>query len=69
MSRFTMDFQCDNAAFNWEGRFDKTEVATIIQSVANRVRAGITGGVLHDSNGNKVGSWSLDIDEEDDDAN
>ena len=68
MSSFKLEFECDNAAFSWEGRFDESEVAGIIQSVANRVRAGITEGLVHDSNGNKVGSWGLDIDEEEENA-
>lgn len=62
MSRFTMDFQCDNAAFG--GGYTKEEVARILEHTALRLRLNDDEGKVFDINGNKVGSWSLDIDEE-----
>lgn len=69
MSRFVMDFQCDNGAFCVDGQLDKTEVARILQHTARLLLSDHDEGICKDINGNKVGSWSLDIDEEDDDAN
>jgi hypothetical protein len=66
MSRFVMDFQCNNDAFS--GGNAKEEVARILEHTAKLLRfRDHDEGICKDINGNKVGSWSLDIDEENED--
>ena len=69
MSRFTMDFQCNNGAFCVDGQLDKTEVARILEHTAKLLRyRDHDEGICNDLNGNKVGSWGRDIDEEEENA-
>jgi len=43
------------------------EVSRLLITVADKIRTeGITDGILRDINGNTVGSWYLDLDEEED---
>lgn len=51
---FTLEFKLGNASFADDMR---EEIARILRNTAARVREGYTSGYLHDSNGNKVGSW------------
>lgn len=52
-----MDVKMDNAAF----KDDPSELARILLDVAARVdgQQGPVNGLLHDSNGNLVGSWAI----------
>ena len=61
MSNFTLEIECDNAAFHDDnGDFDPgNELATILHTVRCQVADGHDGGVCHDSNGNRVGSWGI----------
>lgn len=53
MSAFMVTFETDNAAFeDYEA-----EVSRILRKVATQVESGSFGGVIHDSNGNRVGNW------------
>jgi hypothetical protein len=60
--KFTLEITCDNSAF--EGH-DETcaEVGRIIIKAARKVMDGQGAGPLHDINGNKVGSFQFDGDE------
>lgn len=40
-----------------------SETARILRAVAVKVENCETGGVLYDVNGNKVGTWSMDLPE------
>ena len=63
MSSFSMEFDCDNAAFDSDSEFDRGEVARILRQAAAEVRHGSTYSKIYDYNGNRVGSWELEIDE------
>lgn len=54
---FKLEFSTDNAAF--EGDLKWMEIDTILRAVADKAGDGRTGGPIHDSNGNRVGAWSL----------
>ena len=63
MSKFTMQFNCDNAAFyDQDEDFDSSEVVRILTDVRRKVASGEVTGNIRDINGNRVGSWELDID-------
>lgn len=70
MSGFTMNFECDNAAF-WDSNdgkeFSYEEVSKVIHRVAKKVSDGYIEGPIHDTNGNRIGSWTLEVDEPDGD--
>jgi hypothetical protein len=62
MSKFVVEFECDNAAFmgmneTWEGHF---EIARILKSIASEVENNynLENSIL-DYNGNLVGSYRL----------
>lgn len=62
--KFALEFDMENAAF--APSYTREEVARILLDVHNHVLHGQrTGGLLRDSNGNKVGSWSMDQAEDD----
>jgi hypothetical protein len=61
MSSFSLEFKCDGAAFVDD---PQREVARILRLVAQKVIAGETEQAVHDVNGNNVGEWNLEIDEE-----
>jgi len=55
-----IEFETDNAAFAEGGVL---EVARVLRSVADRVEGGEIEGPLTDSNGNRIGSWELNLHE------
>ena len=68
MSSFSLEFDCDNAAFMGNGEFDYVEVARILRHVARRVELHGAGEYhLKDYNGNKVGSAHLEVDDPEED--
>ncbi|MBS3648809.1 hypothetical protein KEU06_09345 [Pseudaminobacter sp. 19-2017] len=58
---FKMEFRTDNAAFvdDQAGEIDR-----IFREVAERVAAAEKGGTIRDSNGNRVGRWELEAEDE-----
>lgn len=55
---FKLEIQTDNAAF--EGDACGDELATILERIAGQLREGYTSSpVVQDSNGNRVGAWSI----------
>lgn len=57
MSQFHLEMTCDNAAFGDE---PGAEVARILTELAAKVARGFferDTGILHDENGNAVGTW------------
>ncbi len=57
---FTLKFDTDNAAF-CEGNAS-SEVASILRRVASQIESSRDGSrPVFDSNGNRVGHWSLSI--------
>lgn len=60
MATFTLDFECDNAAFDDDPTF---EIARILKETAEKIKCdNVTGfgyahGVIRDINGNRVGDW------------
>lgn len=65
---FTLSFDLGNAAFE-DGNAPE-ECARILRIVAGKVSSGQDCGPVWDSNGNRVGEWSVDfpeLDEEEDD--
>lgn len=60
---FDLSFSSSNASMVDD---PQSEVAFILKSIAGKVRNGSTGGAVMDSDGNKIGRFSYDIDEEDD---
>lgn len=61
--RFTLQMECDNAAFGAPNSSEQlAEIAHILMALVVSlagVRHGFPTGVLRDSNGNTVGTWSL----------
>ena len=62
MAEFTMTVNLDNAAFE----DDPSELVRIIKKVARMVEDGQEGNFLNDINGNKVGSFLIEKDEDED---
>lgn len=56
---FKIDLETDNAAFIEAG--PGAEVARILRQIARCAEEGQTEGIARDFNGNKVGSWSLEV--------
>lgn len=63
---FKLNITCDNAAFNQddpetEGSFElaAVEVARILQDCAKHVVNGSAARAVHDTNGNRVGSYAF----------
>lgn len=58
---FKLEFETDNAAFGENAGDMAHEVVRILLAVSERVwDHRLIEGNIHDANGNKVGSWSLD---------
>lgn len=61
MRKMTLAFNMDNDAFN----DTREEVARILLDVHNRVlHDHRVDGVIHDVNGNKIGTWSITSEED-----
>lgn len=59
MTAFTLNIETDNAAFE-EGQ--EQEVVRILEHVTQMVSEGFTSEpILLDTNGNRVGSWELEL--------
>ena len=54
---FKLEFATDNAAFEGDAKW--MEIDTILRAVADRAGDGQTAGTIRDSNGNRIGAWSL----------
>jgi hypothetical protein len=54
---FKLEFSTDNAAFEGDSKW--MEIDKILRDVADRAGDGQTSGTIRDSNGNRVGAWSL----------
>ncbi len=63
----TLSFDLGNAAFDTPDN-RRHEIARILTDVALRVTRGETIGTLFDVNGNKVGGWSFDECEEEEEG-
>lgn len=53
-----VEIETDNAAFDPPHR--SAELARIMRTIAARIEAGETRGVVWDVNGNNVGDWEFD---------
>lgn len=61
-----LEFATDSAAF---AEHDRAEIATILNLLAVKIFKGSdTEGLIRDSNGNTVGSWLYEINEDEDTA-
>lgn len=63
-----ISFSTDNAAFWYDddcAEFNGGEVARILRAIADYVEMGVSDGNteknIRDANGNKIGTWNLDI--------
>ena len=53
---FKLSFETDNASFDpWR----PGEIARILKDIAYKIEGGETSGSIMDSNGNKLGNWSI----------
>ena len=62
---FELEFDCGNAAFGGDDL--QFEVARILKKVGTQIENGQDFGTIHDINGNKIGSWYLGVEREEDD--
>lgn len=62
--RFNLDIKSGNDAFQED---PTSEVSRILCEIAGKIDSGRFHGDCRDINGNAVGKWSLDIEEESDD--
>ena len=58
---FQLSIKCENAAFQVKDDDASAAfaVAMLLQETIQKLESGITGGVLADLNGNRVGSYEL----------
>ena len=67
---FELTIKTDNAAFRDDddtgdnADATRSEVARILRETARRILNGTTDGALRDANGNKVGHFALDLEDE-----
>ena len=54
---FTMQFNTDNAAFEYSG--GASETARILRKLAGRIEEGDFDGKIMDANGNSIGTFKL----------
>lgn len=59
---FKLEFTTDNAAFEGDELYMKA--GRIVTAIGERVADGQTKGACWDSNGNRVGEWSLTADQQ-----
>jgi hypothetical protein len=59
MTRFTIQFDTENAAFcDWQGKHEpQEETARILREIATKIEDYDTGGRVMDANGNDVGHY------------
>jgi len=60
-----LSFDTGNAAF--DGGNGPIEAARLLRHTASRIERGTDAGMIFDINGNKVGSWSVDFPDQDED--
>lgn len=65
MTRLEVEIESSNAAFS-DGNAPE-ECALILLGVAQKLRGGYESGSLLDTNGNTVGRWTLQQEDDDDD--
>ena len=61
MSEFCLEFNMDNAAFDGDASI---EVSRIFNSVKNQIANGCGDGIVNDVNGNTIGRWYAEIDDD-----
>ena len=65
MARFEVEFNADNAAFD-DGNEGRDEVREILEKLAELVKGSDrTDGAICDSNGNTIGRWFYERDDDD----
>ena len=65
MASFTVSFNTNNSAFD-DGYDGRAEIEAVLTDLADRVfRTEDVKGLIRDSNGNTVGSWRYERDEDD----
>lgn len=62
-NEFTLKVRMDNAAFANGNNVE--EVRRILESVSEKLDSGFLRGYVFDTNGNKVGTFIMDYEEED----
>ena len=58
-----IEFDTDNAAFTEDGWSGAAECARILRKIADQLDAGRIHAPIMDVNGNKIGSWDLEVKE------
>lgn len=63
---FKIEFSTGNAAFHddvesYDDYVMRYEVTRILKTIANKIENGYTKGSCIDINGNKIGTWKLDM--------
>jgi len=61
MSEFCLEFNMDNTAFEGDASI---EVCRIFKSVKDQIANGCGDGLVIDINGNTIGNWYCEINEE-----
>lgn len=62
MARFTVMFETDRAAFE-DGYGGRAEIKAVLRKLATRVwESDDEEGLIRDSNGNTIGSWTYERD-------
>ena len=64
MNTFILKITQGNAAMQ-----DKQDVIAALKKVISRLNDGLDSGIMRDINGNRVGSWSYDFEENNDSEN
>jgi len=56
VNEFCLNFDMENSAFDEDQSY---EVQRILKKVSEQVKNGFEDGEIKDSNGNKIGEWSM----------
>lgn len=65
MASFTVTFNANGSAFD-DGYDGRAEIEAILRTLADRIwNATDDAGLIRDSNGNTIGSWTYERDEDD----
>ncbi len=60
MGECNIKFNTDNASFReYDGDLN-IETSNILKDILSKINQDINEGILHDTNGNKIGQWSVD---------